>query len=252
MGRNVARPRHLSKAPITEAVIDLRVERAPELNFEVLGAMLRSADFGYYVKGPISTGSFEAKLTEGGKAEWTAASQPVGFRLHSRDEKYVAQWQLEGFTLSRLQPYPDWVTFVAEARRIWDTYQDRVKPTRITRLATRFINELRLPLAPGGSFQDYLEELVELPKAVPQEVEAFLQRFQVRDVNLNARVVLTAALADGRLDGKVPIIIDVDAIMERSLIPTDERLWEQLEQLHQLKNRVFFGVITEKTAEMYE
>jgi uncharacterized protein (TIGR04255 family) len=179
-GAAMAKPRRLPNAPITEAVIDIRVAPREQFGFEQLEKLSEQQDFGYYVKGPISTGSFEAVVSGSGGATWTADSKKVGVRLHSKDEKYVAQWQVGGFTLSRLKPYETWELFMGEAQRLWSIYQERISPAQIIRLSTRFINELKLPLVTGDSFQDYFVKLIDLPGEVPQAVEAFLQRFSRR------------------------------------------------------------------------
>ncbi len=46
---------------------------------------------------------------------------------------------------SRLPPYEDWAKLLIETKRIWTQYVERLAPQRVTRVATRFINNLRLP-----------------------------------------------------------------------------------------------------------
>jgi len=248
----MARIRHLSRAPITEAVIDIRVEPRPELLVQRLLDVVQAPEAPYYVKGPIVQGNFEATLALSGKTSTSAASEVVGVRLHSKDERYVMQWQRTGFTLSRLSPYEGWQPFLREARRLWLQYVGQAKPIRVVRLSTRYINQLRLPLVSGESFQNYFLELVDLPKGPPQAVEAFLQRFQLRDTQRDAQVLLSAALATEGQQVAAPVILDIDAIMTRVLAINSDELWDLLEQLHTLKNETFFGVITERTAELFE
>lgn len=50
----------------------------------------------------------------------------------------------------------------------------------------------------------------------------------------------------------MPIILDLDAYIASDLDPKDKSLWTNLEHLHDLKNRGFFGTITEQAAELYE
>src|SRR5438552_18095898 len=98
----MARQRHLPHAPITEALIAIQVTPREGLTFAVLKNAIEAADSGYYVKNPISEGTFAFTLAPEGKLYTTAESAQVGLRLHSADEKYVAQFRLAGFTLSRL------------------------------------------------------------------------------------------------------------------------------------------------------
>jgi uncharacterized protein (TIGR04255 family) len=249
----MARQRHLSHAPITEALIDIHVVPRHGLTFAGLKEAIGTPDFGYYLKNPISEGFFGFKLTsDGQQPETTAESALVGLRLHSLDEKYVAQCRLSGFTLSRLPPYEEWSRLVEETRRVWAVYTERLAPVRVTRVATRFINNLQFPLQQGGSYQTYLHKLVDVPDEAPQAVASFFQRFQLVEVESTARVNLTLALETTPPTGPAPVILDVDAFMFTDLVPTDGRLWEILERLRELKNRTFFSSLTEAAAELYE
>ena len=251
-GATMAKQRHLPRAPITEALIDLRVQARDGFAFSDLKAALGTPDFGYYVKNSITEGTFEFKLPPGGQPPETAAqSAETGLRLHSHDERYVAQWQLGGLTLSRLPPYEDWSRLVAEARRLWDIYVGLTQPKRITRVSTRFINNLQLPLASGESFQAYVNKLVDVPDEAPQSVQSFFQRFQLVDAASGAIVMLTLAL-DGRGPvSPVPVILDVDALVSTDLDPRDTTFWSTLDRLRELKNQCFFGTLTERAVELY-
>ncbi len=249
----MARQRHLPHAPITEALIDIHVEPRHDLTFPALQQTIATPEFGYYVKNPISQEMFAFKLTlDGEQPQTTAEASQIGLRLHSHDEKYVAQCRLSGFTLSRLRPYEEWSTLIREAKHVWAIYTERLAPVRVTRVATRFINNLQLPMRLGGSFQEYLHKLVDVPDEAPQAVASFLQRFQLVDVQSNALVNLTLALESTPTLGPAPVVIDVDAFIEKDLDPGGVELWVILEQLRALKNQCFFGSLTERAAELYE
>ena len=248
----MAKQRHLPHAPVTEALIDIQVMPRADLTFAGLKNAIESANSGYYVKNPISQGTFAFTLPPEGNPQTNAESAQVGLRLHSADEKYVAQFRLSGFTLSRLPPYEKWENLIDEARRLWAIYLESLTPTRVVRVATRFINNLSLPLEPGESFQTYLHKLVDVPDEAPQIVETFFQRFQLFDAGSGARVILTLALDGIPLTGAIPVILDVDAFTAVNLKPTDRDLWIILERLRDLKNRSFFGTVTEQAMELYQ
>ena len=248
----MAKPRHLPHAPITEALIDFRVSHREGLTFAELKSAIDSIDVGYYVKGPISVGSFGFTLAPDGQPSTTTESSQVGLRLHSNDEKYVAQFTIAGFTLSRLPPYETWENLLAETRRLWAVYVQCLSPKSIERVATRFINNLQLPLEPGSSFQLYVNKLIDVPDEAPQAVEAFLQRFRLVDIESGSRVILTIALDGLKAGVPAPVILDVDAFIAANFKPMDGTIWSLLEKLRKLKNRSFFGTITEVAAELYE
>jgi len=51
--------------------------------------------------------------------------------------------------------------------------------------------------------------------------------------------------------GGRPIIFDLDVFQQRTFEPTSPEIWEQFAKLRELRNRVFFGSITERTKEMF-
>lgn len=249
----MARQRHLPHAPITEALIDIQVVPRDGLTFAGLQDSISTPEFGYYVKNPISEGTFGFMLTsDGAQPQTTAQAAQIGLRLHSHDEKYVAQCRLSGFTLSRLPPYEEWPNLIREARRVWAVYTERLLPKRVTRVATRFINNLQLPMTLGESYQNYLHKLVDVPDEAPQAVASFLQRFHLIDIESDASVILTLALDNTPPGARTPVILDVDAFKLTDLELPNQDLWDILEKLRILKNRCFFGTITEKTAGFYE
>ena len=248
----MAKQRYLPHAPITEALIDFRVTHREGLTFAQLKSAIDSIDMGYYVKGPISVGSFGFMLAPDGQPSTTTESSQVGVRLHSNDGKYVAQFTIAGFTLSRLPPYETWENLLAETRRLWAVYVQCLSPKSVERVATRFINNLQLPLEPGASFQLYVNKLIDVPDEAPQVVEAFLQRFRLVDIESGARVIVTIALDGLKAGVPAPVILDVDAFIAANFKPMDGTIWSLLEKLRKLKNRSFFGTITEVAAELYE
>jgi uncharacterized protein (TIGR04255 family) len=248
----MARQRHLRNAPITEALIDIQVTPKEGLTFAQLKNAIDAVDFGYYVKNPISEGTFSFALAPDGQPSTAAESAQVGLRLHSADEKYVAQFRITGFTLSRLRPYEKWENLLEETRRLWAIYVNCLVPTQVIRVATRFINNLQLPLEPGASFQTYIKKLIDVPEEAPQAVEEFFQRFRLVDTASGARVILTLALDGMPADRPAPVILDVDVFIAVKKDPMNGELWTALECLRELKNRSFFGTITEQAAELYE
>lgn len=250
----MAMPRHLAHAPIVEAIIDIRVQPRDGLSFRDLERAFTSLDFGYYVKGPISQGLFSIQLPADGQTpETTASAAAIGVRLHSKDEKYVLQCRLSGFTLSRLSPYEDWKVLVNETKRLWDIYRDALRPICINRIAARFINDLQLPMEPGTSFQKYLVKLVDIPEGVPQTVRSFVQRFELADYHAQASVILTVALEpEYQPSSRVPVVLDIDAFKTANMDPGSPDLWESLERLRAAKNRVFFSVLNEEALELYQ
>jgi uncharacterized protein (TIGR04255 family) len=249
----MARIRHLSNAPIVEALVDLKVHVPDRTTVEALEQALAKQAFGYQIKGPIFRGNFgmAINLQESPQAKpLVSETTRLGMRLHSDDEKYVAQFTTEGFTFSRLAPYESWELLITEARRVWGIYQSCVSPTRVHRAGTRFINNLRLPMKTGDRFKMYLKGLPSMPPEYPQTISSFLQRFVVHEEGATA--FITQALERFPADPPVPVFLDIDVFRETDFDPNDAEVWSFLGQLRNLKNRFFFGAIEEAAAELYE
>lgn len=247
---------HLDHAPITEALIDLRVRVPPSTTKEVLDAV-QPETFGYYKKGPIIRGSFGFQISANTGEEPLAksllgATSIIGVRLHSLDEHHVAQFSIEGFTLSRLEPYDSWEALIAEARRLWPKYLELTKPHRVWKVATRYINNLRLPYESGDQFERFITVMPSFSSAVPQLVSSFLQRFEINDPDCGATIMLTVALNAKDKEPKVPIILDIDAYKQQDFAPNDEGVWAYLQELRSLKNRFFFTSLTPEAVELYK
>jgi uncharacterized protein (TIGR04255 family) len=247
--------RPLARAPIIEALIDMRVQTPEEMSVEKLEKTLEAPDFGYHKKGPIVRGNFGVALnTEESPAapQMHANTAIIGVRAHSSDEKYVAQFTVDGFTLSRLTPYESWEALVEEAKRVWSIYLASVAPIRINRVATRYINNLQLPIKPGDRFERYLAGLPKMPPDYPQTVSSFFQRFVIYDEQCGATAILTQALEQITEAQPLPVILDIDVFRETKFPVESPEVWQYLSELRSLKNRCFFGALTEEAVELYQ
>lgn len=250
----MATPRPLARAPIIEAIVDFRVHIPEGETAERLDQALSEHNFGYQKVGPILRGNFglfvnpqSVPIAQSAVGETSI----IGARLHSENGKYVAQFSMEGFSLSRLEPYESWETLIAEAKRVWEIYRICLKPTRIHRTAARFINNLRLPIPPGVRFERFLTGLPSMPADFPQSVMSFLQRFVVYDEQTGATAILTQALDRITTPEPLPVILDIDVFRETKFSCDSLDVWDYLTELRKLKNRYFFGLLTEPAMELY-
>lgn len=172
-----------------------------------------------------------------------------GHRLRSPDRINIAQFRKDGFTHNRLSPYTDWKSVSGEALRLWDIYREVVNPVRLTRLALRYINHLTIP--PRGALPDYL--VVGPPKipGAPEILTNFLlQVSSASPKGYQANVSLTLERGDDPT--RSAVLLDIDVYTTQGLGLAQPQLIPVLEHLHQLKNDIFFGCITETTARNYE
>lgn len=242
---------HLNNAPITEAIIDFRV-RLPGA-FEILrlkeahGQL--SADYPTLEEQQVTQQEFEQRL--GQPPKLTVRSQGVlGYRFHSRDNKTIVQFRRNGFTFNRLKPYSSWDQVFPEACRLWHIYSTAAQPEEISRIAVRFINRLQLPL-PNLEFSDYLTAPPPLPQGVPQSLSGFLTRVVIQDPEARLAANIVQALEPPLNEQYISMILDIDVYQRDVSELTLEAVLGQFAKLRDMKNRIFFGSLTEKALALF-
>jgi uncharacterized protein (TIGR04255 family) len=242
---------HLTHAPITEALIDVRVRPQRSAGLEAVRELSKNIE-GYVQQGPIVHVQTKWTVTDDQVTQENSDLKEIGVRLHSANQKYVAQLRTDGFTLSRLEPYETWEDLVSEGRALWQIYRDGLEPERITRIATRYINQLKLPMKQGERFEDYLSTPPAVPGELPQGVLSFLQRVVLLSPQNAIKANVTQLLQEGPVPlDHVPVILDID-VYKSDLLPIDmDEAWGLLEELRAFKNQVFFAQLTEKTVELF-
>src|SRR5258708_1679160 len=163
----MARKRHLDKAPIREAVIDLQV--SPPVSLEAVDSIssrLRDQSF-------TSTGIWQAsvgvRFAPEGESTASTAKSRLGVRFDFKGIPRVLQCRVNGFTFSRLPQYDTWEEMSDLARECWQEYVTVTKPELVTRIQVRYINALTLPV-PIADFRQYLLAAPEVPATLPQTV----------------------------------------------------------------------------------
>jgi uncharacterized protein (TIGR04255 family) len=244
----MAQIRYLDRAPIDEAVIELRVRSTSPIDLEPLAALSANWKLQYPLEQKVESVAATFGVQDG-KAMTDAQYQELGFMLKAEDHQDVVQFRRDAFVYSRLSPYTSWEQVLPKAAELWASYRDAIKPERVVRLGVRYINRLRLPLPVDLS--EYLTSPPVVPQTLPSTIRAYLTRMILHDASTSNSVAVTHASEPSMDQNRIVVLLDVDAFREVDMDPADEGLLEILESLRQLKNQVFFGSITERTAEMY-
>ncbi|MGC2162369.1 MAG: TIGR04255 family protein [Silvibacterium sp.] len=246
----MARPRpHLAKAPIVEALIDFRVSPQAQMAVDELGSMSAEVGMEYSKKEQINVFSTRLDLNEGRLHQSAAAHSKVGWLYKSQNQ--VAQFRLDGFTFSRLEPYTTWGEVFEEAMRLWRVYVQKTQPAQISRIAVRYIN--RMEHEGPAALNMFLTAPPALPEPSPQTIRDFLCRINVDDSARNASATVIQALEPQVKPSAISLLLDIDAYRDRlTLDPNDPSIPRMFESLRQLKNDIFFACITERTAEIYQ
>lgn len=247
----MARKRHLPNAPITEALIDLRVRPREELvpdqlrdASDRLRAMYPTVEEKKIFEAQISLGAGAGRLRQD-------SGEIYGYFFRTTDGTQVAQFRKDGFTFSRLQPYTEWAHVRAQAADAWAEYVEVAAPQLVTRVAVRYINHLPLPL-PIHDFEEYLLAPPRIPEGAPEGLTGFLSRITGRyPSNVVANVTQTLEPSPASIE-HVVVLLDIDVFKpETDFDPGDPSVWNLLDHLREVKNDIFFGSITEHTAERF-
>lgn len=207
----------------------------------------------YSLQGPIFELSTNWSMTKDDGPRNENAANELGIRLVSTNEKYVIQARTHGFTISRLEPYESWGDLVVEARRLWEVYKTHVQLDSIVRVASRFINRLKLPMRAEEQFEQYLSTPPGVPGDLPQGVLGFMQRVVIFEPKHDLRANVIQLLQEGSAPrDHVPVILDIDVYKRVDLLPDAPDAWAILEEIRAFKNAIFFAALTERTVELFE
>jgi uncharacterized protein (TIGR04255 family) len=159
---------------------------------------------------------------------------------------------MDGFTFSRFSPYQDWNHLVEETKRLWSLFVKVVRPTIVTRVAVRYINQINLPLKGGAlRFEDYLRTFPASGLEENVELEQFFVRLVMPQKDIAAKLILTEALLPVQ-DGHIGVILDIDLFREHvALDVRSDEIWTILELFRERKNRYFEVSITDASRELF-
>jgi uncharacterized protein (TIGR04255 family) len=246
----MARERQLSRAPIREAVLDVRFPDAGRVDLGTLRATLEALDDFAEVH-EIRPGSAVFQFTlEGEATSRVEQGDVVGFRATTADGLWVAQLRVDGMTLSRLAPYTNWDELSGRSRPYLAKLLELASPPRVDRLALRYINHFRLPHP--GDMAKYFHGLPSFPPPLPQYVSNLLYRATLHDPQRDYTAHITNALLEDLDPERIGFILDIDAFRTAEFPPDLPTLWETFDGLRVFKNEIFFGLITEPNAELHE
>jgi uncharacterized protein (TIGR04255 family) len=240
-------PRNYARAPIAEAVIDLRIDTPEGLSVSVFAELQRRLEGRFPDQLPIRTiemGFMNAGETE---AQFHTAQDEVGVRLQSKSGDRVLQAQLAGFTLSHMAPYTNWEAFRSEAQSAWSVYLEATGALRVTRCAVRVINKLQLPNADVGQYTRFTPSI---PAGPLGPAKAFFMQLQLPlDHVLDGGQALVNVATAPQEHGTA-LVLDFDLFVTRTMAANSAEVWSILNSLSSAKNELFELSITDKTREM--
>lgn len=244
----MATKRHLEKAPIREALIDIRCQRPARMDI-VAGFATGLAGEGDRVS-DLWEATMELRVEQQQPPTPSHTAALIGKRIDYGNRREVAQLRTAGCTYSRLAPYDTWEEMADKAFSLWAGFANAVQFETVERIAIRYINSLQLPL-PILDFADYLNVPPRIPDGLPQEVLGFMGRIAFkRDEDI---ATVTQVVESGTLDGKfINFLIDIEVVTKCDHRALDTvAIRTTAERLREFKNDVFFGFVKDPAIERY-
>jgi len=243
----------LKNPPITEALFDIRTITPKDCDLNAIADFHNEIKDEFQKRQVISNQQASLKFEQGAEPVLATSQKQNGFLFKTQDGKKIIQMRLDGFTFNKLKPYDDWASFSDEAIKYWSRYVDIVKPTSVTRLALRYINRIEIPEG-SPELKAYVNFLPDIPKKLSMSFYDFLIRTSLVDDEggkiSQANIIQT-------IDNKAitpdmtPYILDIDVFRQVNLQTNDEKITKVFNELHDLKNKIFFNLITVNTKKLF-
>jgi uncharacterized protein (TIGR04255 family) len=242
------KPLQLKNPPIVEAVIGISVPRLAEGILEQLKELAaQMLELNYQGPTPVSQSNFQFVIKEG-QSSVENRDFLLGWRFDSKDKLHSVQFKIDGFVFSRLGSYQTWEQFRGEAKKLWDLYYRVIAPTELAEFGVRYINKVFIPQ--GEQVSDYLTVYPYIPQGLPQDVLDSFMRLGLPLEAPQGRFTHQHILLPPEKPGYATVILDND--FRFSAIGLSEgKLWEQLEEVRQLKDDYFRKILTKSFLETF-
>jgi uncharacterized protein (TIGR04255 family) len=239
--------------PITEAILDLRVELPEEIGLGQLAEFQTSIRARFPGRRTKVMGQAKVAISEeSGLKLGDASVAAIGYLFTAKDNSRIVQARRDGFTFNWLQRYETWAALRDEARPLWKHFCEIARPKYVERVALRYINRIEIPL-PLNDFADYVLFAPQVPTGLPQGLQSFLMRLVIPHPEYEAIAIITEATEPVESGSTVlPLIFDIDVFREARHDTGDESIWQTLEKLRHLKNEIFHGSMTAKAKALFQ
>jgi uncharacterized protein (TIGR04255 family) len=239
-------------APITEAVIEIRVQPPASGGAAALQGLAESLKADFPKQAPMQFLDVGIAQKPDQIFQPSISQSIIGVRLSKADDSRVLQIRHEGFAYSHMPPYSDWATFRAEALPLWNRYRNVCPEAKLTRCALRYINRIDIP-GPEIEPYDYFGLYPKVPEALPQQdVIGMALNLQMPQKDLQCVASIQQALREPVKPGHISVMLDIDIFRLQIEDWNDDAVWAFLERLRDRKNEIFEACITARTRELID
>ncbi len=231
-----------NKPPIVEALIDIQVQPNHALN-GLLENIHEKIKDEYPNKENIILKTAQVDV-QNERTSFTSAS--AGLKVSSSNKEYVLQLKKTGITFSIVNTYKDWEDLYSKAKKLWEFFLEETNPTKVTRVAVRYINRIDIP-ALNFDLEEYFNIC---PKVFDASLSGFFLQIQIPQQEGGLAIIHQTATAPVQA-GYTSILLDLDIFDFKYLQPNDDNVWKRIDTLRIQKNSLFEKCITDKTRELF-
>jgi uncharacterized protein (TIGR04255 family) len=238
------------RPPITEAVIEIRLEKP--LPRETIDRIQKKLLLDYPAP-PQQTVMWNVEVGEAGaKVE----QHLQGHKLTSGDGTSIVIIGMATIATSRLAPYEGWESFVVVAKRNWKIWKGITGHQRVARIGVRYINRLDIPVPPDaviqvGSYLNYVPSVPSLAGFGDPGMDSFAMNSSVPLGIDECKLILNSSSVPSPLVNTASFILDLDVSRTTNVPQNDEAIWSLLETIRAHKNNIFESCITDEARALF-
>ncbi len=247
---------YLRNAPIVEAAVEVRARAEVAWDEKLISDQLKARlpDYPQVVSQNAVTHEFN--IAPGQPPQ--ALQLDLGWRglvCRSPDEKQIAQFNRDSFVFSRLQPYLGWDKLSAETMRLWRIHADISHAVEAQRLGLRFINRIGLDSFPTGlNLGAYIRPPPQPPRDLDLPINGFFHQDTLGGTGYPylINIIRTLQPAQTSPNHAFGLIIDIDIVTVQPFHADEEALKTRLSEMRWLKNKIFFGSVTQEALKKFQ
>lgn len=235
----------LSKAPIVEAVLEIRTTPAASWDSNIVTSKAKETfaeGYSYEDENMLEqTFQFKPHPAEPlniSKIEWN------GLRLTSQDKTEILKIIRDSYVFSKLKPYTGWEKFQERALDGWNIYRDIAGRQSIKRIGIRFINRIEFT---NDELPDLFSIYPMLVGKMTKEIAGYFQQniYSFKGGEYQASYIQT--IQPPAIGGGNPcVILDIDVYTAETLRIDEKEILSYLEQIRGMKNDIFFGAVKDE------
>lgn len=184
-----------------------------------------------------------------------ARAGTLGYILEHLERKHLVQVRSSQVSASTKR-YESWESLTEQGRQAFERFVEFCKPTAVVQISARFIN--RIPATVG--FASFDRILSRPPLPIEGLDQAIVSDFMRRHVLQRLEGGYTANLTIGNVQhepeeiqvGGRALVIDTDVFKRCDIEPRFDRLDAELATIRAIKNKLFFGSLTEDIVETFQ